>query len=47
MALAYRDDLRPNSSPLKVGAFVPILWGVMPVFPFAGRDAIHASGKPL
>ena len=33
--------------PLKVDAFVPILWGVMPVFTFAGREASHAPGENL
>ena len=35
------------SIPLKVDAFVPILWGVMPVFTFAGREASHAPGENL
>jgi hypothetical protein len=33
--------------PLKVDAFVPILWGVMLVFTFAGREPRHALGENL
>jgi hypothetical protein len=34
-------------SPLKVRPVVPILWGVMPVFTFADREASHAPGGNL
>ena len=41
------DNFVTITIPLKVDAFVPILWGVMPVFTFAGREASHAPGENL